>query len=265
MGYAAMVLLGMILGLIGAGGSILTVPVLVYLFSIPPTQATGYSLVIVGITAAAGAAEYWRRRQNSPKMAMIFGIPAVFGVYLTRRYLFPSIPDPVFEISGMAVSKDIAVMIVFALFMLAASLSMILGKKEEDMAPGPGTNNSASFPFIAALGFCAGIITGMVGAGGGFIILPILVLLGGLPIKIAIGTSLLIIAAKSLFGFIGEMQAVESIDYRFLATIMLLPLIGIAIGTYLNTITPASRLKPAFGYFVLVMGVYIIVRELVFG
>lgn len=262
-GYAAMVLLGVILGLIGAGGSILTVPVLVYLFSVSPSQATGYSLAIVGTTAAVGAAEYWRRKQNSPRMAVIFGIPAILGVYLTRRYLFPAIPDPVFEISGVSMSKDVAVMLVFALFMLAASISMILSKKEQEMEPGREQGQSINMPPIAILGFGAGVLTGVVGAGGGFMILPILVLLGGLPIKIAIGTDLLIIAAKSLLGFIGEVQAVESIDYGFLMTIMVLPLIGIAIGSYLNRITPASRLKPAFGYFVLIMGVYIILRELV--
>lgn len=266
LGYAAMLLLGVILGLIGAGGSILTVPVLVYLFEVTPSQATGYSLVIVGASAAVGAAEYWRRKQNNPKMALVFGIPAILGVYLTRRYLFPAIPNPVFAAGGLFLSKDVAVMIFFAIFMLMAAFSMIRGKKEEATLSAAGSGaQHINIPLIASLGLGAGIFTGLVGAGGGFMILPILVLLGGLPIKIAIGTDLLIIAAKSLLGFIGEAQAAAAIDYGFVATIIVLPLVGIAIGTYLNKIVPASKLKPAFGYFVLVMAVYIISRELFFA
>jgi uncharacterized membrane protein YfcA len=150
--------------------------------------------------------------------------------------------------------------------MLLAAFSMIRGKKEETTlsVASPGANH-LNIPLIAGLGFGAGIFTGLVGAGGGFMILPILVLLGGLPIKIAIGTDLLIIAAKSLLGFIGEAQAAVAIDYGFVATIIALPLLGIVLGTYLNKIVPASKLKPAFGYFVLVMAVYIISRELFFA
>jgi uncharacterized membrane protein YfcA len=199
-------------------------------------------------------------------MALVFGIPSIWGVYLTRRYLFPAIPNPVFETGGFILSKDVAVMIFFAIFMLLAAFSMIRGKKEEATlsVASPGANH-INIPLIAGLGLAAGIFTGLVGAGGGFMILPILVLLGGLPIKIAIGTDLLIIAAKSLLGFIGEAQAAAAIDYGFVATILALPLAGIALGTYLNKIVPASKLKPAFGYFVLIMAVYIISRELFFA
>lgn len=260
-GYAAMTLLGVILGLIGAGGSFLTVPVLVYLFAVSPSQATGYSLVIVGTIAAVGAAEYWRRKQNNPKMALVFGLPSILAVYWTRRYLFPAIPDPVFVMGNFTMTKDLAVMIFFAIFMLAAATAMIRGKNDNGAENEAPAHPPASLPLIAGLGFGAGILTGLVGAGGGFLILPILVLLGGLPIKIAIGTDLLIIAAKSLLGFIGEAQA-TTIDYGFVATLIALPLAGIVLGTYLNKIVPARKLKPAFGYFVLIMAVYIIGKEL---
>jgi len=259
-----MVFLGVTLGLIGAGGSILTVPVLVYLFSVSPSQATGYSLLIVGTTAAGGAAEYWRRKQNSPIMAAVFGIPAIAGVYVTRRYFFPAIPDSVLQLNGFILTKDVFLMIVFAVFMLVSAISMIRSKKEISLQ-GEHELKGINIPIIAVVGLVSGVLTGLVGAGGGFMILPILVLLGGLPIKIAIGTSLLIIAAKSLLGFIGEAQAVASIDYRFIFTILFLPLIGIGIGAYLNGKISSARLKPTFGYFVLVMGVYIILRELVFS
>lgn len=267
-GYAAMIALGLVLGLIGAGGSILTVPILVYLFAVSPSQATGYSLVIVGTAAAAGGLEYLRRGQSSPRMALIFGVPAIVGVYLTRRYVFPAVPDPVLEISSWTVSKDLLVMLVFAAFMLAASFAMIRGgaAKLEPSGAERWEANSSSALMLILLGFVVGTFTGFVGAGGGFMILPVLVLLGGLPIRVAIGTDLLIIAAKSLIGFLGELQAAPgALDLRFVAMLVLLPLIGIAAGSQLNRFVPAPLLKRGFGWFVLVMAVYVITRELAFS
>lgn len=262
-GYVAMLGLGVVLGLIGAGGSILTVPVLVYLFAVPASQATGYSLAIVGATALAGAMEYLRRGQSNPRMALIFGAPAIVGVYLTRRYLFPAIPDPVLQFDSFILSKDMMVMILFAVFMLITSIAMIRSKREAEHPAGHTVKLDAKkLPLIFALGLGVGVVTGFVGAGGGFMILPVLVLLGGLPMKVAIGTDLLIIAAKSLIGFIGEAQASATIDYGFVVLITLLPLLGIALGTYLNKHAPAARLKLAFGWFVLVMGAYIVTKEL---
>ncbi|MDX1394991.1 MAG: sulfite exporter TauE/SafE family protein [Gemmatimonadota bacterium] len=261
-GYVAMVGLGLVLGLIGAGGSILVVPILVYLFGIPATEATGYSLLIVGASALVGALEYLRRRQSSPRMAFIFGAPAVVGVYATRRWLFPAIPDPVFETAAFALPKDDAVMVLFAVFMLIAAFSMIRGRKG-----GLGTEageERLNIPVILGLGLVVGIFTGLVGAGGGFMILPVLVLMGGLPMKVAIGTDLMIIAAKSLLGFVGEAQA-AAIDWGFVGMVLILPLVGIAIGTLLNRRVPAHRLQTAFGWFVLIMGTYIVAREVLFA
>lgn len=257
-GYVAMVALGLVLGLIGAGGSILVVPILVYLFGIPATEATGYSLVIVGTSALFGALEYLRRGQSNPRMAFVFGAPAVVGVYATRRWLFPAIPDPVFDVASFTLTKDAAVMFMFAAFMLVAALSMIRSRSDVPVEAGEPDLN---LPVIIASGLLVGVFTGLVGAGGGFMILPVLVLMGGLPMKVAIGTDLLIIAAKSLLGFIGEAQ-VAAIDWGFVGVIIVLPLIGIALGTMLNRRVSAGRLKTAFGWFVLVMGTYIVAREL---
>lgn len=264
-GYSSMLLLGVVLGLIGAGGSILTVPVLVYLLSIPASQATGYSLVIVGTTALVGAIEYLRRNQSSPRMALIFGSPAIIGVYLTRRFFFPAVPDPVAEVGSFALSKDMAVMMLFAIFMLVAAISMIRNNNQGETSGYPIKKPNMNYPLILSLGFVVGIFTGMVGAGGGFMILPVLVLFGGLPMKVAIGTDLLIISAKSLIGFIGEAQVSNDIDYAFIGLITLLPLVGIIFGTWLNKKVPADKLKTAFGWFVLVMGIYIVTRELFFA
>ena len=195
-------------------------------------------------------------------MAMIFGTPAILGVYLTRRYIFPGVPDPVLRLESFVVRKDVMVMLVFAAFMLVAALAMIRNRGEEAASESALRAIKMNYPLLISAGFAVGLLTGFVGAGGGFMILPVLVLLGGLPMKIAIGTDLLIIAAKSLVGFIGEAQVAEHIDYGFVALITVLPLAGIALGTYLNKHVAAAKLKTAFGYFVLVMGIYIVTKEL---
>jgi len=264
LGFPAMVLMGVVLGTIGAGGSILVVPILVYLFGVSPSMATGYSLAIVGTTALDGAVEYLRRGQSDPRMALVFGLPAIVAVYLTRRFFFPAIPDPVIETASFVLSKDAGVMILFAAFMLAAAASM-MRSGNEPVDEGSPPRATLNYPLIVVVGFAVGVFTGMVGAGGGFMILPVLVLLGGLPMKVAIGTDLLIIAAKSLLGFVGEMQAVEGIDYGFVGLITLLPLAGMVVGTLLNKRLPAPLLRTAFGWFVLVMGSYIVVREVFFN
>ncbi len=260
LGAAAMVLMGVVLGTIGAGGSILTLPILVYLFAVPASVATGYSLAIVGATALAGAVVYLRRRQSSPRMAMVFGLPAIAGVYVTRRFLFPAIPDPVLAAGGFDLGKDSAVMILFALFMLVAAVSMMRGRSAREDGDGPRSVLRTA-PLLVLLGFAVGVFTGLVGAGGGFIILPVLVLLGGLPVKVAIGTDLLIIAAKSLVGFVGEIQAVEGTDYSLVGLVTLLSLAGMVLGTHLNRLAPSPVLRVAFGWFVLLMGGYIVARE----
>jgi uncharacterized membrane protein YfcA len=262
LGYAALLVLGIVLGLIGAGGSILVVPVLVYLFGVSASQATGYSLLVVGATALVGAIEYLRRKQADLKLALTVGTPSIAGVYLTRRWLFPAIPDPVLTGTAFTLSKDTAVMIVFAVFMLVASISMIRRRRPDSTGGDVSRPANLNLPIIVAAGLAIGVFAGLVGAGGGFMILPVLVLMGGLPMKVAIGTDLLIIASQSLLGFVGEAQAAEAINYAFAVGATVLPLVGIAVGTYLNRIVPSHVLQTAFGWFVLVMGHYIVIREL---
>jgi uncharacterized protein len=259
-GYTAMVLLGVVLGTIGAGGSILTVPILVYLFSIQPVQATGYSLAIVGVTALVGAGEYLRRGQTHLPLALVFGTPAIAGVYLSRRLLVPAIPDPVLQLGGYVLGKDQAILLLFAVLMIGAAAAML--RDGHDSGESHASRIRVRYPLLVALGTLVGIVTGVVGAGGGFLLLPVLVLMGGLPVKIAIGTDLVIIAAKSLIGFVGETQVTAAIDWGFVAIITLLPMAGVLAGTLLNRRLPAAALRPAFGWFVLAVGVAIITREL---
>jgi hypothetical protein len=260
LGYLCLMLTGVSLGLLGAGGAILGVPILVYLLAVPPVRATGYSLVLVGVTALVGAVQYIRRGYAHPRMAVVFGLPAILGVYLARRAIFPSIPDPALHVGAMAVSKDMLVMVIFAAFMAVAATQMIRSGKTTDTDEYRPHRYVRAW-IIAALGFVVGVFAGFVGAGGGFMILPVLVLLGGLPMRMAIGTSLLIIAAQSLIGFIGEVQAVEEMDYPFILSIVVPPFLGIFVGTWLNRRAPATGLKMAFGWFLLVVGVGIVARE----
>jgi hypothetical protein len=257
-GYIASILIGISLGLIGSGGSILTVPVLVYLFAVDAVAATSYSLFIVGFTAAIGSVGYFRKGLVNIKTALVFGAPSIVAVFLTRAYIVPAIPKEVFSIGTFLVTKSILMMLLFAILMVVASFSMIKKekkKKEEDLGP-----QKFNYPVILIEGAVVGLITGLVGAGGGFLIIPALVLLSKLPMKEAVGTSLVIIAAKSLIGFFGE-GGETIINWNLLASVSAFATVGIFIGIYLSKKIDGAKLKPIFGWFVLIMGVYIIIKE----
>jgi uncharacterized protein len=239
-GYIASILIGILLGLIGGGGSILTVPVLVYLFAVDVVTATAYSLFIV---------------------AIIFGIPSIVSVYATRKYLVPSIPSELGNIAGIEITKSLLMMMLFAVLMVAASFSMIRSKStKEETIEG---EQSFNYPMIILEGALVGVLTGLVGAGGGFLIIPALVMLSKLPMKQAVGTSLLIIAAKSLIGFTGDLSN-RTMDWTLLLSVTALAITGIFIGDKLSKKIDGNKLKKGFGWFVLIMGLYIIAEQLFF-
>ena len=260
-GYIGAAAIGISLGLIGGGGSILTVPVLVYLMGIEPVLATAYSLFIVGFSALIGGINYARQGLVSYKTGIVFVIPAFIAVYLTRLLLVPILPDHWFTIAGLEITKDTGILLLFAILMVLASVSMIRNKKEVKMEQDKKPQKF-NYPMILVEGLVVGTLTGLVGAGGGFLIIPALVLFAKLPMKMAVGTSLLIIAAKSLIGFIGDVQAGEPIDWGFLALFSGIAVVGIFLGTYLSTSIDGSKLKKSFGWFVLVMGTLMITKEL---
>jgi uncharacterized membrane protein YfcA len=257
-GYIASVVIGIALGLIGGGGSILTVPVLVYLFRVEPVIATAYSLFIVGTTSLVGAVPKYRHGLVNLRTAIIFGIPSIIAVFVTRKFLVPLIPQHIFNAGKFEITKPVLIMVLFAILMVAASYSMIKnGEKEND---GP-IERRFNYPMIILEGAVVGILTGLVGAGGGFLIIPALVFFSKLPMKLAVGTSLLIIAAKSLIGFTGDLSH-YNMDWRLLLIVTLAAIVGIFIGNAINKKIAGERLKKWFGWFVLVMGIYIIVKEL---
>lgn len=256
-GYFGALIVGLVLGLVGGGGSILTVPILVYLLHINPVTATAYSLFVVGSSALVGAIKNIQKGLVDLRTAIVFAIPAFIAVYLTRKFLVPAIPEVLFSINDFQVTKNIAIMVLFAVIMLLASISMIRGRKEQSEE----TQVSYNYPLIIVEGFVVGVLTGIVGAGGGFLIIPALVLFAKLPMKKAVATSLLIIAVKSLIGFIGDVETLE-IDWQFLLTFTAFSIIGIFIGVWLNKFIDGKKLKKSFGYFVLLMALYILLKEL---
>lgn len=258
-GYFGAILMGLSLGLIGGGGSILTVPILVYLFHVDAVLATAYSLFIVGLTSLVGSISHVKLGNVHWKTALVFGIPSIISVFLTRLYLVPAIPNPLVHSATMTISKPMALLVLFAVIMILAAYSMIKPSKKPQ-----GDQNEAvsfNFPLILAEGLIVGMVTGLVGAGGGFLIIPALVLLAKLPMKQAVGTSLMIIAAKSLIGFVGDLNGNEVIDWTFLAIFSSIAIFGILVGSMLSKKISGDKLKPAFGWFVLIMGIYIIVME----
>lgn len=250
--------MGFTLGLLGGGGSILTVPILVYVLAVDPVLATAYSLFVVGSTAVIGG---WRKHMQGLvewKTGLVFAAPSLVAVFLTRYYLVPAIPEEIFTIGNFIFTKSIAIMTFFGIVMLFASISMIRenknGKETEE--------RPFNFPIIILEGLVVGTVTGLVGAGGGFLIVPALVLLVGLPIKKAVGTSLIIIAIKSLIGFLGDIGSGQEIEWGFLGLFTAFSAIGMFLGIYATKFISADGLKKAFGWFVLVMGLFIIYKEL---
>ena len=258
LGFVGALLMGLVLGLIGGGGSILTVPIMVYFLDVNPILATAYSLFIVGITAFVGAVRNFQNQLVDFKTGIIFAIPAFIGVYIARAYFIEMIPDEIIILS-VVLQKGTAIMIFFSLIMLLASYFMIRENNNEIKS---STLNYSKL-ILSMEGLVVGILTGIVGAGGGFLIIPALVLFAKLPMKKAVATSLMIIAIKSLFGFIGDLGNVNLIfDWPLLILFTILSVIGIYFGIYLTKFIEGKSLKKGFGWFVLVMAFVILFKEI---
>ena len=257
--YIASVFIGISLGLIGGGGSILTVPVLVYMFGISPLISTSYSLFIVGSTSLVGAYNNYRKGAVKIKTALLFGSTSITTVFLTRKFLIPLIPRDLFKIGQFQITEPLLTMILFAVLMVAASVAMIRSKERKPGCLACDLKGNIIKMLLNGVGI--GLTTGILGAGGGFLLIPTLVLVLGMPMKEAIGTSLLIIALNSLIGFAGDIGHF-TIDWIFLLKITAIAMAGILIGGAISKRINAASLKKGFGWFVLVMGIYIISKEL---
>jgi uncharacterized membrane protein YfcA len=257
-GYLASMIIGLSLGLIGGGGSILAVPVLVYLFKINPEQATSYSLFIVGFTAMIGSFSHYKLGNLKIRSALFFAIPSILSLLLIRKIILPLLPDTLFSVNNFDVTKNLLIMIVFAFLMIATSVSMIRKSKKIKEA------KEINFLILTIIGLFVGLIIGFLGAGGGFLIIPALLFFANLPMKQAVGTSLFIIFINSLIGFGSDLIGGIELNYKLLFIISAMSLLGLVIGTQVSKKIDGAKLKPVFGWFVLLMGIYIIVTELLF-
>lgn len=258
--YFCALLIGVLLGLTGGGGSILTVPVLVYILNFNPIIASAYSLFIVGMTSSFGTLINFKKGNVVLKTGLLFALPSLISVYITRKYIVHAIPEVFFENSTFIITKNVFLMVLFAIVMFFAALSMLKNPKIDNKEAIEKEQNL--FLIIIQI-FCVGILIGLIGAGGGFLIIPALFHFAKLPIKKAIGTSLFIIATNSLIGFSGDVQNIN-VDWIFLFRFAAVAMFGIFVGIYLSKFFNEKSLKKIFGWFVLVMAVFILTKELIF-
>jgi uncharacterized membrane protein YfcA len=259
LGFLSALLIGLTLGLTGSGGSILTVPILVFLIGLNPVLATSYSLFVVGLTSLVGGFKFYRQGLVNFRTALIFGIPSLIAVFLTRHFLIPALPEVIFQVGELVVTKNLLLMVLFGILMILASYSMITKKCCQDWKINQG--DKINYGLVVGEATIVGLISGLVGAGGGFLIIPVLVLFIRLDMKMAVGTSLFIIAVNSLFGFVGDLFHYQ-IDWIFLLIFSALSIVGIFIGSAFADKINSQRLKRGFGWFVLAMGVFILLNEI---
>lgn len=264
-GLSASLFMGLVLGLTGGGGSILTVPILVYLFGVTALMATGYSLVIVGGVAVWGAYKAYKQNELNLMTLLSFGVPSTLGVVVSRKLVLPSIPESI-KIFDYNLNKDAFLLVIFATLMIAASVSMMLNARQSrgiSQAEQELQDPAKLFSVSASLsGFAVGLLSGFVGAGGGFLIIPFLVQFQKVPMKIAIGTSLGIIAMQSLIGVSSDTSVISQMNALLLFSVMSFSLVGMTLGTKLRNKLAGFKLKIAFAVFVLVVALLILFKEL---
>ena len=258
-GYGMALIVGLSLGLVGGGGSILAVPILAYLFGFDEKVATGYSLFIVGAASLVGGYRQHKNNNVDWGATVSYGIPAILGVLLVRNFVVPVLPDDLFTISQFTLTRRMAMFGLFSILMLVAAGSLLFSKERTD-----DQNFTKKFyPIVFLEGFLIGAVTGFVGAGGGFLIIPALIFLGGIEIKKAIGTSLIIVTVKSLLGFLLGDALNMDIDWRFLLSFTSIVIVGIIIGTYACKYIEGNKLKKGFGYFIIIMAIWIFIKEFI--
>ncbi len=256
LGFALAIVMGFTLGLLGGGGSILTVPILVYILAVDPILATAYSLFVVGSTAVVGAVRRSAEGLVNWRVGLLFALPSLTAVFFTRFAIVPNLPDELFALGDFRLTKEVAIMIFFAIVMLLASYSMIRGRREN-----PDKVKEIKLSLLLIVGLLEGLVTGLVGAGGGFLIVPALVLLVGLPIKVAVGTSLIVISIKSLIGFLGDLGSGQEVEWLFLLSFSAFSIVGMFLGIFTTQFVKPWTLKKGFGWFVLLMGIFILLKE----
>ena len=244
--------------MLGGGGALLSIPVLVYLFHIEPALATSYSLSLIGVTAISGAYQNIRKKLIDYNAALYYGVPSVISVYAVRRWVMPNLPKVIFTFGDFTVDKNLFILIILAAVMLVAAYKMITTPNKTEEEPEHEVNH-ARLAFFAVF---IGAFLGLVGAGGGFLMVPALMYFANVHTKKAIGTSLLLVAVNSFIGFIGDMRSHVQIEWPFFFTFLFFSFTGVFIGNYMDNYIQGNKLKKAFGWFILITAVFIVVKEL---
>ncbi|WP_372473184.1 sulfite exporter TauE/SafE family protein [Capnocytophaga sp. ARDL2] len=248
---------GITLGFMGSGGSILTVPILVYIVGVQPVVATAYSLFIVGSTALTGSVLNSKDKNIDFNTALLFGIPSLLTVFMTRSVIVPAISETIRLSETISFSKNTFIMVLFAIVMLFSALKMIQNKVRVTQ----DDNQEINHFWIVLQGGIVGLVAGLVGAGGGFLIVPALMMFAKLPIRKAMGTSLIIVAIQSLIGFLGDVKHL-TIDWTFLLMFCFCSIIGIFVGIRWSKKIVDAKLKKIFGWFILAMAIFILRKEI---
>ena len=258
-GYIGALFIGLVMGLTGSGGSILSIPILAYLYHFDEKTATAYSLFIVGVTALSGSVRGMLEKMVSYKAVLFLGIPAIIGVLTMRRLVVPVLPDVLFHIGNFDFTRRMLMFGLFSILLFIAAYSM-LNKSRVTLSN--RTNQDFVFhPLIVTEGLFLGFFMGLIGAGGGFLIVPALMLISKLHIKKAMATSLVIVSLNSLIGFFfGDFRNME-INWEFLIGFSIVSFLGILLGGFLAKRTNSVKLKEYFAYFIIAMGVFMFIME----
>ncbi len=260
-GCAISVLIGISLGLIGGGGSILTVPVFVYIYKIDPILSATYSLFVVGVSSFTISIRSLIKKNIDYKTLIYFGIPSTLSIFIVRRLIVNQIPLS-FILLDIKLLRSSVFMILFAMLMFVAAIQMTRNKKESSSTFNKLNTDGNKKMRIIVVGCCVGIITGLLGVGGGFIIMPSLISVLHLNIRKAIGTTLIIIAINSSFGFLTTVSR-QPIDWYLLLVFSSGSIAGIFIGSYLSDKISGAALKKIFGCFVLFISMWIFLKEII--
>ncbi len=247
-GYALAALVGISLGLMGGGGSILTVPIFVYVLGYDPKLAIAMSLPVIGITSLAGAAGHWRAGNVHLRTAVTFGVIAMVGAFAGAR-------------AARLLSGGVQLALL-AVIMLLAAMMMFRSAQRTPIDGGGSETHSRDMPvaLLVPVALAVGVITGLVGIGGGFLVVPALVLLARAPMKQAVGTSLLVIAMNSLSGFAGYIGQVQ-VPWLFVSIFTTIAVAGILVGTWGTRYVSPRALKQGFAVFLVVMGSFMLYRN----
>ncbi|HWB63130.1 MAG TPA: sulfite exporter TauE/SafE family protein [Chitinophagales bacterium] len=256
-GYIGALCTGLVLGLMGGGGGLLAIPILVYLFGVEASVATGYSLFLVALTASSGAFQNIRKKMVDYHAAFYYGLPSVITLYIMRRYVMPAIPKALFTVGNYTVQKNQLILFALAIVMFAAAYKMITSDNDV-ITDEPHKANKLK---LATLAVVIGSFLGLVGAGGGFLVMPSLIYFANLPPKKAVGTALVIVSVNSLIGFIGDLGTHTAFNWSFLLTFSFFSISGVFIGHYLAGFIHNHLLKKYFGWFILVVGIWIVIKE----